>query len=1231
MKQKSGVRVGQKIDHIDYGRGTIEEIRDDSIYASFSCIDGYEQCFFDEFEVIDDAQFSKKNSIFFSRRNGSPSGPFSSSPSSSLTHSNRFDVKAEKAERTEKTSFVDKTPTVRQISAPPSDAAYSNNQLIAADDHKVIKGMADSPVGSKGLDTGKLGKMRPCGVLSDVPPKWCPTPSHKINLKTPKNPTNKDVYRIAMEALINEMRKRGAGAKKITVENGVPIKLDGVDNSYKFSFDGDQELFEGAALRAFVGGQQSEGKIVSVSGKEIFLTLDRSFGSLIPEAILQVDNTAMLEALVQRFKELDEGKGPNFNVKLADAVIENSGKESSSAALLHSVQTKTAHHRLNMKQTEAVSMALANEITYLWGPPGTGKTRSLGALIELLFGLQKRVLICSNTNQAVDQVLLKLCQLFGKSHPALDKGKILRIGKIHHQELQDEYHSYVNIDGVIERKSKILIDERQKIETKLLELQKELAGSRETIKLFEKLKKAEDAQQQVVKHIEKTTLLIRTYETKLEKLQIRDGRIHEELSSLLTAGPFRRLFKRSENTIKNDLRSIQVKTEELHSNISSTFELLQEYKSQTLSAEQSVNEFKQRLTGKDLKIEEQLLKEGENKIVPLNSRMSEITKQLDVMAKSVMENAQIIGATVTKGYLSAQQFSNFDVVIVDEASMVMLPALYYVCGLAKEKVIISGDFLQLAPIVPSYEKQVIDYIGKDIFDAAGITEAFFNNKKLPRTVMLDTQFRMSEAICFLISKWMYLDKLHTGTSGGNKEGLNPPEPYDAELIIIDTSTIMPFVNRDAFGSRYNLMHGMITRNLCRFFTKKGFGRDEHGQVGICTPYASQAKLHNRILEGCNLTKMIEAGTIHRYQGDEKKLMIIDIPDSIGEYRVGVFLQADSPQDNGAKLFNVAVSRAKQHLVFIANLAYLDKKLPQNSFVRYILHDIQERGRVIDSRDVLALWPIKEELAKLGMPFELAPETLKDGLFSHKDFHKVFMADLAKVQKSILIFSGFFTPKRVGAYAELFRGKLSEGVRIRCVTRPPHHNGSMDEAEGRDTLDALEQLGVVVDTRWDIHEKVAILDDHIVWFGSLNPLSHTCGTSEVMARLESPEAAKQLTEFLTLNQGVKKEAEKGYSLSTLKENPKCETCGRRATLRKGRYGLYWECEGKCGWTANLGSKGKDKTQRSGSQNPLKGQPAPTCDKCGKIMRPKEGRFGPFWGCSGYPECKFTKQPAKRKTQ
>nr|XP_012144829.1 PREDICTED: DNA replication ATP-dependent helicase/nuclease DNA2-like isoform X3 [Megachile rotundata] len=66
-------------------------------------------------------------------------------------------------------------------------------------------------------------------------------------------------------------------------------------------------------------------------------------------------------------------------------------------------------HGLNESQQRAVLKALtANNYMLIKGMPGTGKTQTLIALIELLHEIGQSVLITSHTNSAVDNILLKL-------------------------------------------------------------------------------------------------------------------------------------------------------------------------------------------------------------------------------------------------------------------------------------------------------------------------------------------------------------------------------------------------------------------------------------------------------------------------------------------------------------------------------------------------------------------------------------------------------------------------------------------------------------------------------------------------------------------------------------------------------------------------------------------------------------------------------------------------------
>ncbi|XP_028132105.2 DNA replication ATP-dependent helicase/nuclease DNA2 [Diabrotica virgifera virgifera] len=93
---------------------------------------------------------------------------------------------------------------------------------------------------------------------------------------------------------------------------------------------------------------------------------------------------------------------------------------------------KTILRRLNRVQQRAVLKAItANEYFLIKGMPGTGKTATIVALIQLLYELGKTVLITSHTNSAVDNVCLKL----------LEHGvKFIRLGS--ESKIHKDLHEY---------------------------------------------------------------------------------------------------------------------------------------------------------------------------------------------------------------------------------------------------------------------------------------------------------------------------------------------------------------------------------------------------------------------------------------------------------------------------------------------------------------------------------------------------------------------------------------------------------------------------------------------------------------------------------------------------------------------------------------------------------------------------------------------------------------------
>ena len=79
---------------------------------------------------------------------------------------------------------------------------------------------------------------------------------------------------------------------------------------------------------------------------------------------------------------------------------------------------------------------------------------------------------------------------------------------------------------------------------------------------------------------------------------------------------------------------------------------------------------------------------------------------------------------------------------------------------------------------------------------------------------------------------------------------------------------------------------------------------------------------------------------------------------------------------------------------------------------------------------------------------------------------------------------------------------------------------------------------------------------------------------------------------------------------------CQNCGRPMVLKKGRFGTFFACTGypDCKTTKQIGGAQKK------ADVPLDEK----CPQCANNLVQKYGRFGEFTACSNYPACKYVKQ-------
>lgn len=140
------------------------------------------------------------------------------------------------------------------------------------------------------------------------------------------------------------------------------------------------------------------------------------------------------------------------------------------------------------------------------------------------------------------------------------------------------------------------------------------------------------------------------------------------------------------------------------------------------------------------------------------------------------------------------------------------------------------------------------------------------------------------------------------------------------------------------------------------------------------------------------------------------------------------------------------------------------------------------------------------------------------------------------------------------------------------------------------------------------------------------------TAEMEDKLDSIEEGKlewvpMVREFYMPFHKIIKEKEstlKRADIVSEKSDEVCELCGSSMVIKLGRFGKFLSCSKypKCKNAKAIESEDKpENAEENKAVEDLRRKfKDKKCDKCGKLMEVKNGKFGPFLGCSGYPDCK-----------
>ena len=273
---------------------------------------------------------------------------------------------------------------------------------------------------------------------------------------------------------------------------------------------------------------------------------------------------------------------------------------------------------------------------------------------------------------------------------------------------------------------------------------------------------------------------------------------------------------------------------------------------------------------------------------------------------------------------------------------------------------IVGDFLQLPPIVMAKTDMAKKWLGRDIFYVSGAQELFKseNVENRPRNyIMLNHQFRMDEEIANIVNLYYseYCPLRSSVNSDKKKEERKEfykwynykfeQKAYTSFrrehcIHLLDTKNLNAWVTSVPTGnnksSKLNVFSAVLSVELAFELLQNKINdaieTKSNPLILIVAPYKPHIKWIEQLIQDKYRTfgipsdaNLVQAGTIHSFQGKEADVVIFDMVIDEPHYKAGIFMNKDEINNEYQKMFNVAVSRAKQKLFLWAILITVETK------------------------------------------------------------------------------------------------------------------------------------------------------------------------------------------------------------------------------------------------------------------------------------------------------------------
>ena len=278
-------------------------------------------------------------------------------------------------------------------------------------------------------------------------------------------------YRMALSAEISFIRM--TGGKHILLQEGKRIGRDNGQFVYLLESEDELNYPEGTPVTIWKGQSQISGKILNCEAFSVYLISELDLGAEVEMLDISAEACYLLQSVSERLMDLSLEPS-----EIAQDLICNGLKE-----------IDYRNSDIAKGQETAVRMSLEQPITFVWGPPGTGKTQTLAKIAWAHIDKGERVLMLSYSNVSVDGAILRVTSLKNDVFP----GQLVRYGfpkdkRISEHPYLSSYNLAINnYPDLLKRRTQLQAEKKrlEKNDPKLIQVEKELNEIRRELRTAE--------------------------------------------------------------------------------------------------------------------------------------------------------------------------------------------------------------------------------------------------------------------------------------------------------------------------------------------------------------------------------------------------------------------------------------------------------------------------------------------------------------------------------------------------------------------------------------------------------------------------------------------------------------------------------------------------------------------------------------------------------------------------